>query len=296
MRLSQGLRRRTVLAALPALALSETMACPSMAATPDFASIERKTGGKLGVYVLDTGSNRAMTWRADQRFPFCSSFKALLAAMVLAEADAGKLRLDQNIAYSRADLLDNSPVTAKHLDVGRMPIGELCAAAVAYSDNGAANLLLKQVGGPAALTAWLRGDGDRAFDLSHNEPLLNVSLYGEARDTTTPQAMAASFQRLLFGAVLSAKSKAKLADWMIATTTGGKRIRAGLPQGWRVGDKTGTSGAEQASTIDIAVIWPPGRSPVIVSGFVTGATSTAAGEAALAEIGRQTAAWVIASG
>jgi beta-lactamase class A len=293
MRLSQGLRRRTLLAALPAFAL----ASPVLAVgAPDFAAIERVSGGKLGVFVLDTATGRTLDWRADQRFPFCSSFKALLAAMILSQADAGRLSLDQAIAYTRDDLSDYAPITTLHLPAGRMLIGALCAAAVEYSDNGAANLLLKHVGGPTALTAWVHAAGDHTFDLSHDEPLLNRSGYGDAHDTTTPQAMARNFQRLLLGGVLAARSRTLLADWLIASTTGGGRIRAGLPAAWRIGDKTGTSGDKQGSVIDIAVIWPPGRAPFILAGFVTAATTIAAGEATLAEVGRQTAAWVTARG
>lgn len=292
MRLSQSPSRRTLLAALPAL----TLAGPAFASAPDFATIERATGGKLGVFVLDTATGRTLAWRAEQRFPFCSSFKALLAAMILSKADAGGLRLDQAIAYTSADLAEYAPITTKNLPQGHMLIGELCVAAVEYSDNGAANLLLTRVGGPTALTAWVHSTGDHAFNLSHNEPALNKSVYGDALDTTTPRAMAESFQRLLFGGVLSPRSKRDLTDWLIANTTGDRRIRAGLPAGWRVGDKTGTSGDKQGSAIDIAVVWPAGRAPVLISGFVTGASRADAGEVALAEVGRQIARWIASRG
>lgn len=299
MRLSEGLHRRALLAlALPALALSGALAGSAVAGiAPDFAAIERATGGKLGVFVLDTGSSHTLAWRADERFPFCSSMKAPLAAYVLYKVDRGDLRLDQRIRYGQADLLSYyAPITRKHLSQGAMTVEALCAAAVDYSDNIAANLLLRETGGPAALTAWMRTSGDQAFQLTNTEPKLNRARLGEAQDTTTPRAMAASFRRFALGDRLSPASRALFTDWLVANTTGDKRIRAGLPAGWRVGDKTGTWNEGWFSTIDIAIAWPPGRAPVILSGFVTDHPSTAAGEAALAEVARQTAAWITARG
>lgn len=291
--------RRAILTAAPLLVATPLLAAPALtrAAAPDFAAIERASGGKLGVHVLDTGSGRTLGWRADSRFPFCSSFKAPLAAFVLWKADRGELRLDQPVRYGEADLIGWSPVTRKHLPEGVLSIGDLCAAAVDDSDNGAANLLLGQIGGPGALTTWMRRTGDPAFQLSHRELALNHSHFGDALDTTTPRAMAQSFGRFAFGQTLQPASRAQWIDWLVANTTGDKRLRAGLPKDWRVGDKTGTwEGGGWASTIDIAVAWPPGRAPLVISGFVTDHSSTAAGEAALAGVARQVATWVQARG
>jgi len=256
------------------------------------AAIERQSGGKLGVFAIDSGTGRTLAWRADQRFPFCSAFKAPLAAFVLSKVDHGELRLDQPVSYGAADVLSfYAPITRQHLAEGAMTIEALCAAAVDYSDNIAANLLLRETGGPAALTTWMRATGDTAFDLSHNEPKLNVSRLGDAHDTTTPRAMASSFGRFALGDVLSPASRARFTGWLVANTTGGDRIRAGLPPGWRVGDKTGTWNGGWFSTVDIALVWPPGRAPLIVAGFVTDQASTAAGETALAHVGALTEAF-----
>jgi len=274
--------RRALLAAAPVLLSSRAAA----AGAPDFARIERQSGGKLGVFAVDTGSGRTLAWRADQRFPFCSSFKAPLAAFVLSKVDRGELRLDQPISYGAADVMVGyAPVTRQHLADGGMSVEAMCAAAVEYSDNGAANLLLRDTGGPAALTAWMRATGDTAFDLSHNEPKLNLSRWGGAADTTTPQAMASCFRRFALGDILSPASRARFTTWLVANTTGARRLRAGLPGGWRVGDKTGTWNEGWFSTVDVALAWPPGRAPWIISGFVTDHTSTAAGETALAQVG-----------
>jgi beta-lactamase class A len=280
--LGRRFNRRALLAVTPALLAPGVVA----AAAPDFARIERESGGKLGVFAVDTATGRALAWRADQRFPFCSSFKAPLAAFVLSKVDRGDLRLDQPVAYGAADVLSYyAPVTRQHLADGAMTVEALCAAAVDYSDNIAANLLLRETGGPAALTAWMRGTGDPAFQLSHNEPLLNRSRLGEATDTTTPRAMTSSFRRFALGDVLSQASRARFTGWLAANTTGGQRLRAGLPQGWPVGDKTGTWNEGWFSTIDVALVWPPRRAPWVIAGFVTDHVSTAAGETALAQVG-----------
>jgi beta-lactamase class A len=249
------------------------------------AAIERQSGGKLGVFAIDTGTGRTLAWRADQRFPFCSGFKAPLAAFVLAKADRGDLRLDQPVAYGAADMTSTyAPITRQHVAEGAMTVEALCAAAVEYSDNIAANLLLRETGGPAALTGWMRATGDAAFELSHNEPKLNLSRLGDAHDTTTPRAMASSFRRFALGDVLSPASRVKFSGWLLANTTGAQRLRAGLPKDWRVGDKTGTWNEGWFSTVDVAVVWPSQRPPWVIAGFVTDHASTVAGETALADV------------
>jgi beta-lactamase class A len=283
------LTRRTLLLAGPALALP-SLGVAASSATP-FAAIEKASGGKMGVCVIDTATGATLTWRADARFPFCSSFKAPLAAFVLWKTDHGQLRLDQPIRYGAADLLSYAPIARAHVARGRMSVEELCAAAVSYSDNTAANLLLRETGGPAALTAWMRARGDRAFDLASNEPGLNLSRYGDAADTTTARAMAESYRRFVLGNVLTPASRGKLAAWLVANTTGDRRLRAGLPRAWRVGDKTGTFGGEWFSTIDIAVAWPPARPPLVIAGLVTGPNDTASAERALVQVAREAAIW-----
>jgi beta-lactamase class A len=236
----------------------------------------------------------------DARFPFCSSFKALLAARALSKVERGELHLGQLVRYGEADLAGYAPITRKHVEEG-MTLRALCEAAVEVSDNGAANALLRLTGGPAALTAWMRANGDPAFQLSHNETGLNRSRYGEPHDTTTPRAMAQSYLKLATGPILEPASRALLVDWLVANTTGGKRLRAGLPAGWRVGDKTGTWNEGWFSTVDIALAWPParqssGRRPLAIAGFVTDQPSTEAGEAALAAVAHAVARWSAARG
>jgi beta-lactamase class A len=232
----------------------------------DFAALEGKHGGRLGVAAIDTGSGRKIGHRADERFALCSTFKLLLGAAVLARVDAGELSLDRRVPYGRGDLLSYAPVTSKHVGEGGMTVGDLCAAAIQTSDNTAANLLLPLVGGPAGLTKFLRAQGDTVTRLDRIEPELNTNLPGDPRDTTTPAAMAATMERLLAGKALSAGSRAQLNRWLEGTTTGDARLRAGFPRAWRVGDKTGT-GARGAAN-DVAIVWPgEGAKPWLVAVF-----------------------------
>ncbi len=233
---------------------------------------EKATGGRVGLAVHDTVTGRRFSHRGGERFPMASTFKALLVAAVLARVDKGLDRLDRAIPVRASDILDVSPVSKAHVG-GTASVAELCEATIIYSDNSAANLLLPAVGGPAGLTAWLRGIGDRVTRLDRIEPLMSEALPGDARDTTSPDAVAATWERLLTGTILSPARRALLTGWLVANTTGDTRLRAGLPKGWKVGDKTGTGG--HGSVNDIAIVWPvrarPG--PLFIASFVNGGTA-----------------------
>jgi len=247
--------------------------------------------------VLDTGSGCEFGWRGGERFGQCSTFKLSLAACVLAEIDAGRLDGAELLAYRKADLLPHSPVTGVHVGEGRMSLIALAEAAQTTSDNLAANLLLRRIGGPARLTAFWRGLGDRTSRLDRIEPALNFVPRGEVRDTVTPRGIAHTVARIVTGEVLGRASRARLTGWMIATDTGLARIRGGLPAGWRAGDKTGTSGAEGMDRLvnDIVVAWPPGRAPLVITGFYqtpgAGPKIRPQDEGVLREVGAVAAGW-----
>lgn len=265
---------------------------PALAAPPipaELRDLEARLGGRIGLAALDTASGKTVSWRADERFAMCSSFKWLLAAAILARVEQGKLTLDQIVPYSAKALLAHSPVTSARLHEGGMPVGDLCAAMIATSDNGAANLLLEKIGGPVSYTRYVREIGDTVTRLDRNEPSLNSNLPGDPRDTTTPDAMVRTMQRVLVGKALQASSREKLLDWMRKSETGANRLRAGLPASWREGDKTGTG--VRGATVDNAILWPPGRPPVLVAAYLSGSDKPiTALEAALADIGRMVAA------
>lgn len=239
------------------------------------STLEASLGGRIGVAAFDTGSGRRIAHRADERFAMCSTFKWLLAASILARVGAGHASLGQHIAYTAADLLAHSPITQQHLVKGLMTIGDLCAAAVEESDNGAANLLLHAFGGPEAVTVYARSIGDRLTRLDRTELSLNENLPGDPRDTTTPSASIADLQRVLLGDALKPTQRVLLVSWMKNCRTGLDRLRARLPRDWVIGDKTGTgtgSGSTSAAN-DIAVAWPPRRSPIVIASYVSGSAA-----------------------
>jgi beta-lactamase class A len=257
----------------------------SPALAGDLDKIEVESGGRLGVAVLDTFSGERAGRRIDERFPMCSTFKLLAAAAVLARVDAERERLDRRIRFDASDVVVNSPTTKDRHGEPGMSLAELCEAAMTVSDNTAGNLLLASLGGPAGLTAYARSLGDTVTRLDRIEPELNEALPGDPRDTTTPAAMLANLHRLALANTLSAKSRDQLVQWLVGNKTGDTRLRAGLPAGWRVGDKTGAG--ENGTTNDVGVIWPPGRAPVIVTIYLTGTSATSdRRNATLAAVGR----------
>lgn len=247
--------------------------------------LEAKHGGRLGVVAIGLENVPELAHRGDEPFALCSTFKLLLAAAVAARVDAGKESWDRKISYSDKDLLEYAPITGKPENVksGAMTVGDLCGAAMQWSDNTAANLLLKSLGGPEALTAFLRTLGDKTSRLDRTEPELNTNLPDDPRDTTIPRAMATTMKKLLLGDALSKKSRARLIGWMVENKTGDKRLRAGLPADWKVGDKTGTG--ENGAANDVAILWPPGKPPIVVAVYFSESKATpAARDEVLAEV------------
>ena len=249
------------------------------------AAIEARAGGRLGVAALETGSNRRIEHRADERFPMCSTFKFLAAAAVLHRFDQKQDQLNRMVPYTATDLLEYAPVTREHVKEGGMTLSALCAAALNYSDNTAGNLLVKVIGGPAALTRYARSLGDKETRLDRLEPFLNSSQPGDERDTTTPAGMLGNLRALLLDDALSPASCAQLEAWLEESKTGDKMIRAGVPNDWRVGDKTGRGG--EGATNDIAILRPPGKAPILLAVYSVGSTASPdARSAAVAEVAR----------
>lgn len=252
-----------------------------------FADLEKEHGGRLGVCVLDVATGRRLEHRADERFAMCSTFKVLAAALVLTRVDRGEESLDRRVVYSKERVVTYSPETEKHAGEEGMTLGDICKAGLTLSDNTAANLILESFGGPTELTRFARSIGDGVTRLDRIETALNEATPGDPRDTTSPAAMAEDVRKILLGDVLSASSREQLTSWMVANKTGDKRLRAGAPKDSRVGDKTGSGG--NAETNDIAVIWPPGRGPIVVTAYFAESTaSDEARNAVLAEVARLT--------
>ena len=259
-------KRRTMVLSMLALPLAGCALTGNKADAAFIAAIkqlEARHGGRLGVAAFDTGSRRWLSYRADERFPMCSTFKVLAAAAMLARGDE---LINLRIHYSKEDLVANSPITEKHVADG-MSNAELCAAALQYSDNTAANLLMKQLGGPAGMTVFARSRGDEVFRLDRWETELNSAIPGDPRDTTSPLAMLQTLQKLTLGDGLPQAARTTLLDWMFGNTTGATRMHAGVPASWKVADKTG--GGSYGTNNSIGVLFPPGGAPIVAAVFYT---------------------------
>ncbi|PJJ21578.1 beta-lactamase class A [Janthinobacterium sp. OK676] len=264
-------RRNLVLAGgaallCPAPLLFAAPATSIATAQMQLAALEQAAGGRLGVAAWRHGGELRVAYRADERFPLASTFKAMLAGAVLARSVSQPGLLDQHVRYEKKELVTYSPITEKHLADG-MSVADLCAATLQYSDNSAANFLMKLLGGPQAVTAFARSIGNTVFQLERWETELNSAIPGEVRDTASPASMAHSLQQLLLENSLPAQQRQQLDTWMRGNTTGDKRIRAGVPAGWQVADKTG-SGA-YGSVNDIGVAYPASGAPLVIAVYYT---------------------------
>ncbi|MDI5968872.1 class A beta-lactamase [Streptomyces sp. SL13] len=249
----------------PSAASSTSAAATGTAASPGgtaraLAGLERRFHARLGVYAIDTGTGRTVTYRADERFAHCSTFKVLAAGLLLKRSTDAQL--DRVVTYHRSDLQSYAPITSRHVGTG-MRLRDLVDASLRYSDNTAANLILEQLGGPWKVQAALRGLGDATTDVDRTEPALNDATPGDTRDTSTPRALATDLRRFVLGNVLPGARRTMLESWLARNTTGGPYIRAGVPAGWKVEDKTGNG--DYGTRNDIAVVRPPHGSPIVIA-------------------------------
>lgn len=232
------------------------------------AELESSSGGRIGLSATNLETKKRIQYRAGERFPFCSTFKTIVAAAILKKSITDGHLLDKQVIYTLKDLKKSgwSPITEMHLAKG-MSISELCAATLQHSDNTAANLLISELGGLEAVNTFARSIGDDIFRLDRWEPELNEALPGDLRDTTTPAAMEMSLQKLLIGEALPQPQREQFTRWLIGNTTGNARIRSGVPEGWVVGDKTGSG--YYGTTNDVGIIWPKKGAPIIVAIYFT---------------------------
>jgi beta-lactamase class A len=265
--------------------MRSAVAPPTKPTAAPLAELEASLGGRVGVFALDPASGAQLGHRADERFAMCSTFKWALAAAVLARVDQGGITLADRVSFGEDDLLSYAPAARENVSHGYMTVEALAGAAVTVSDNTAANLLLPLVGGPAGLTGWFREVGDTFTRLDRDEPTLNTNIAGDERDTTTPRAMVGTMHQALIGTALAPSSRDRLIAWLEASRTGGERLRAGIPSGWRVGDKTGT--CENGAANDVAIAWPPNGPPILIASYLSDSTAPlAALNTAHAEIAR----------
>lgn len=271
-----GLERRAFLGGIAGAALVLTLQRgaratePAVEAKAQLEKLEQRSGGRLGVYATDALGQVLLTYRAGELFPMCSTFKVLAVAAILARVQTGSLHLGQRVSYSKDDVLEYAPIASKHVADGYMTVQELCSAAIEFSDNTAANLLLGLMEGPKAVTEYARSLGDPVTRLDRTEPTLNTAIPGDPRDTTSPAAMTDDLRKLLFDGALSTASSELLGGWMRDCQTGTDALRAGFPKEWTVGDKTGSG--KNGTHNDVAFAVPASGKPVFVAAYLTGAT------------------------
>ncbi|MEV0373501.1 class A beta-lactamase [Streptomyces sp. NPDC050636] len=232
-------------------------------ATACLRRLEREHDACVGAFAHNLATGATVLHRAHDRFPLLSVFKTLAAAAVLRDLDHNGETLSRRVRYTNDDLIPNSPITSEHLATG-MTIGELCDAAIRYSDNAAANLLLKELGGPTAITRFCRSTGDMTTRLDRREPELNSSEPWRITDTTTPYAIGRTYRNLVLGTALEPCDRARLTDWLLHNTTSGERFRAGLPKDWTLADKTGT-GASYGTCNDVGIAWTADGTPIVLA-------------------------------
>ena len=277
--------RKTLVAATLGLAFASPAAALDTARLDAAVHAEEATlDARVGAAVLDTKDGTNWAYRGDERFPLDSTHKAFACAALLAKADKGEVSLAKRVVIAPADLVANSPITEKKAAPASISLGEMCAAALDYSDNTAANFVLAALGGPNAVTAFFRTLGDTASRLDRKETELNESAPGDPRDTTTPAAAVADLDKILLGDALKPAARAKLTQWMVDDRVAGPLLRAALPAGWRIADKTGAGG--HGSRGIVAVIWPPERPPLVAAIYIAETkASMGARNAAIARIG-----------
>ena len=258
----------TVSLALAASNSSMQLISSSTTYQTKFAQLESSANGRLGIMAINTANNQQIEYRSNELFPFCSTGKVMVVGAILKASESNPQLMQRQLHYSKQDTESSgyAPITGQHIKDG-MSVSALSQAAIAYSDNGAMNQLLQILGGTQMVSTFAKSIGDNKFNLVRTEPQLNTAIPGDERDTTTPVAMALSLQKLSLGTALDKKQQAQLQEWLKANTTGDKRIRAGVPKGWTVGDKTGTG--SYGTTNDVAVIWPPLAKPIVLVVYFT---------------------------
>lgn len=257
---------RAALSLLLCAPFAQTVSASSESVHDEAKQIKERLGARVGYAIYDTGSNESWLYNADDRFPMASTFKVLLCAAMLARRDAGDTAVTRAIMLEQEDLVTYSPVTEAW--IGKKVSAEaLCEATMRSSDNTAANKVLEVIGGPESVTAFMRSIGDNTTRLDRWETDLNTATPGDPRDTTTPSAIALSLRELIFGEALSQSSREQLIKWLLGNEVGGPLLRAGIPQDWGIGDRTGAGGYGSRGVV--AVMWPPERDPLVVAIYIT---------------------------
>lgn len=239
---------------------------PNLMFGKSITAIEQEISGRIGVAVLDTQNGEFWSYRGDEHFPLLSTFKTLACAAILHSEGDSESYNNITITIEEANLITWSPVMEKL--VGKdVTVEQACEATMLTSDNTAVNIVLEHVGGPQGLTRFLRGIGDNVTRLDRIEPELNEAMEGDFRDTTTPNAMLQTLDKLLLGEIMSKASKKQLRTWMKDNEVSTPLLRTILPAGWSIADRSGAGG--NGSRAITAIIWAKSREAIIICIYLT---------------------------
>ena len=251
--------KKFLIAAIALLALLS--GCKGQPSDLNFGELEAKYDAQIGVYVLDTNDNSEIAYNADQRFAYCSTHKVLSVGALLQRKSLDEL--GERRIYSAEEILPYSAITKAHVADG-LTLAEICEAALRVSDNTAANLVIAELGGIDAFRDSLRAIGDDVTEPARLETELNIFSPDSPADTTTPRRLAKDLELYLLGDLLSDEKKSLLATWMSDNAITDDLIKAGVPKGWKVLDKSG-AGINYVTRNDVAVIYPPNKKPIVVA-------------------------------
>ena len=251
--------------------IKPAIAAPLSGMTDFLKQQEQQLNARIGMAVVNAQGEMMFGYRQDERFPLTSTFKVLACAALLDKLQQTGGSLDEHVTIKPSELLDYAPITKHYLAPATLSLRMLCAAAVSYSDNTAGNRILAYLGGPEAITHYMRRMGDEVTRLDRVEPTLNEATPGDARDTSSPAKMAAGLQKILTSSSLSPAYRETLTTWMREDKVGDALLRAALPKDWVIADKTGAGG--HGSRAIIAAVYPPKQPPFYVAMYITQTTA-----------------------
>ena len=249
-------------------------------------ALSARAGGNIGVAVIHVETGRSAEVQGATPLPLYSVFKLPLAVAVLKAVEENRLRLDQRVRITPAEV---APGMRANSDLWRQPvertIAELLELSIARSDNTSTDKLLELVGGPEVVTQLMRAHGLRQINIESSVRAFVGQR--EHRNTGAATDLARLLARLQQGGILQPAQFALLRGMMERATTGLRRLRGNLPAGTVVADKTGT-GADGAATNDVGLITlPAGRGHLAMAVLVSGSQlPVAAQERLIAELAR----------
>ncbi|WP_198555511.1 class A beta-lactamase [Shewanella sp. Pdp11] len=274
--------KKTTFIAICLMSISNSNASP-LSVKQTVNEFERQ-GWNIGVSVIENSSNNVYLINGDERFSTNSTIKALACAIVLSEVDKNAVSLDDAMMINEQDVVSHSPVMKEFIGK-KVTLADACKATMTYSDNTAANFAIKKSGGPEGITSFLRSMGDDITRADRYEPDLNTNPEGDLRDTSTANAMAANFNKLLLGNILSTQSKEQLKDWMMGNKVADNMLRLVLPTGWEIADRTGANSYGARGII--SMVWSESQQPLIISIYIKKEnTAIEEREKVISEIGR----------